>query len=232
MVVRTLYELQQADLALEALHRTLATLEARLRDTSPLDNARRLLEETRQQETALRLRQRELELTLADLEQKVKDLERRMFSGRVTNPKELLSLQEEVKLLKGRISQTEDALLQVMEQVEHASQVVKTAQEEYRRVETLWHSQRQVWEQDYQRALQEKQTLEQRRAMLANALDGPSLALYASLRESKNGLAVAKVERGVCRGCGMAVPQGLIPRVRGGKEVVRCPSCGRLLYGE
>ncbi|MFN3975332.1 MAG: zinc ribbon domain-containing protein [Dehalococcoidia bacterium] len=232
MVVRLLYDLQQVDLALEALQRSLIALEAKIEDTSSLDAARQRVEQARQQERALRHRQRDLELTLGGLEEKVKELEGRMFSGRISNPKELLAMQEEVRLLKRRISETEDSLLQVMEQVEEASQATKAAQEGYASLEAQWRAQRQEWEQEYQRSLQEKAALEQRKALLMQTLEEAPLALYTRLRESKSGFAVAKVERGVCRACGVAVPQSLLQQARGGKEAVRCPSCGRLLYAE
>lgn len=232
MVVRFLYELQQVETALEGLQRSLASLEARMKDSAPLDAARQKLEEARQQEMALRRRQRDLELTLGGLEEKVRELEGRMFSGRVTNPKELLAMQEEVRLLKERISQTEDTLLETMEQGEQATRAVQAAQEAYAQAEAQWNAQRREWEREYQGGLQERETLLHRKQSLIQSVDGPSLALYTSLRQSKNGIAVARVERGICRACGVAVPQGLLPRVRGGKEMLRCPSCGRLLYAE
>lgn len=232
MVVRFLYDLQQIDLALEALQRSLVAQEARIKDASALDAARRRVEQARQQELALRHRQRDLELTLGELEGKVKGIEERMFSGRVTNPKELLAMQDELQLLKRRISETEDAILHAMEQVEEAARAVKAAQEGYASLEAQWRAQRQEWEREYQRSLQEKASLEQRKALILQTLDEASLTLYARLRESKDGIAVAKVERGVCRACGVAVPQSLLQQARGGREVVRCPSCGRLLYAE
>jgi predicted nucleic acid-binding Zn-ribbon protein len=38
------------------------------------------------------------------------------------------------------------------------------------------------------------------------------------------------VERGLCRGCGVTLPSGDVQRARAGQELVRCNSCGRILY--
>jgi predicted nucleic acid-binding Zn-ribbon protein len=232
MIVRLLYDLQQVDTALEALQRSLSALEARLQDTSALEGPSQRVEEARRRERLLRGRQRELELTLGGLEEKARALEGRLFSGRVTNPKELLGIQEEIRLLRTRIGQTEEALLQVMEEVEQAERDLQGAQEAYAAAQAQWSAQRQQWEGQYQRVLQEKAALEERRALLLRSIDPATLNLYTTLRASKNGIAVARVERGVCRPCGVAVPQGLLVQARGGKEVVRCPTCGRLLYVE
>jgi len=60
---------------------------------------------------------------------------------------------------------------------------------------------------------------------------GPTnLSLYETLRREKRGRAVSRIERATCLGCRIALPMGVVQHVRAGRELVFCPSCGRVLY--
>ena len=76
----------------------------------------------------------------------------------------------------------------------------------------------------------EKAGFEGQRSKLTEGLDPLTLQRYEALRKSKGGLAVAKVERGLCQGCRMSLPTHQQQRVRSGRQEVLCSSCGRLLF--
>jgi predicted nucleic acid-binding Zn-ribbon protein len=65
---------------------------------------------------------------------------------------------------------------------------------------------------------------------LAKALDEDVLELYLRLFTTKHGTAVATLEHEVCMGCHMKVTAQTVVQVRGKKEIVHCPQCGRILY--
>ena len=52
--------------------------------------------------------------------------------------------------------------------------------------------------------------------------------LYTELKKQK-GIAVAKVEQGICRGCRISLPTAELQQARSG-SLVRCSSCGRILF--
>jgi predicted nucleic acid-binding Zn-ribbon protein len=62
---------------------------------------------------------------------------------------------------------------------------------------------------------------------LRESLDGECLRRFDRLR--KQGMAVAKLESGVCGGCRLNIPQGEILRMRKAEEPPACPNCGRFL---
>ncbi|MGH7863307.1 MAG: zinc ribbon domain-containing protein, partial [Candidatus Dormibacteraceae bacterium] len=72
--------------------------------------------------------------------------------------------------------------------------------------------------------------LDAERGKVARSVAPASLAQYEQLRRDKRGRAVSKVERSTCQGCRIALPMGLVQRVRAGRDFVFCPSCGRILY--
>ncbi len=56
------------------------------------------------------------------------------------------------------------------------------------------------------------------------------LALYARLRDSMGGMALATLQDGSCGACGVGISAGERQTVRNSAEIFRCPQCGRILY--
>ena len=78
----------------------------------------------------------------------------------------------------------------------------------------------------------EQGEFEKQRELLASRFDPATLQRYETLRKSKGGRAVAKVERDLCQGCRMSLPTQLRQRVKSGRQTVNCSSCGRMLFVE
>ena len=78
----------------------------------------------------------------------------------------------------------------------------------------------------------EQNEYEKQRETLASGVDPATLQRYETLRKSKGGRAVAKVERDLCQGCRMSLPTQLRQRVKSGRQTVTCSSCGRMLFVE
>ena len=70
--------------------------------------------------------------------------------------------------------------------------------------------------------------LESNRQQITALIDADTLFNYQELRKRK-GLAVAKVEQGICQGCRITLPNTDLQRAKGG-GVVRCSSCGRIIF--
>lgn len=64
-------------------------------------------------------------------------------------------------------------------------------------------------------------------AELRGSLDDDCLRRFDRLRQQ--GMAVAKLEAGVCGGCRLNIPQGDVIRMRKSAEPPACPNCGRFL---
>src|SRR5437879_9603095 len=58
---------------------------------------------------------------------KLRTRERELMSGRIRNPTELMQMSEEVKHMKARFAEEEDAELQLMEDAEAADDAMRTA---------------------------------------------------------------------------------------------------------
>ncbi|MFC1940720.1 zinc ribbon domain-containing protein, partial [Chloroflexota bacterium] len=71
-------------------------------------------------------------------------------------------------------------------------------------------------------------SLKHKRQQLVSEIDPQVIETYQLLRKHK-GTAVAKVTEGICRGCRISLPVTELQQVRSG-SLVRCSSCGRILF--
>ena len=227
---RTLYQLQQKDMEREAKHERVTDIDAALEDDAAVDAARAAYQ-GRHEETALLLhQQREREHEVDALRAKLKQVEEKLYGGKVKSPRELEDLQAEAKLLHAQARREEDVVLDIMQEVERALSDAEALQKDLARIEAERRQERQELEAERRQLLADIERLRQEREDLAGTLGPEVNRLYDSLRASKGGQAVARVEQGMCQGCRIHLPLSELQRVRAGQELVRCGSCGRVLY--
>ena len=98
-----LYRLQQLEAELAEKRRRLEEVQGQLEDSEGVQGVRAELEEAEEALRAKSGQQRDLELELKSLSEKATTAEQRLYSGAVTNPKELADLQAEVASLGSRV---------------------------------------------------------------------------------------------------------------------------------
>lgn len=225
-----LYELQLLDSRLSTLERTLAGLD----DGAHL---RALTEQARGQEEAaaadLRTKQarlRDLELELQTTVDKAHKIEQEMYSGRITNPKELSAMQDDVQSLGRRRRKIEDEMLELMVETERLTQDLGTleAQRQMRERELEEHL---VNYQTHTRTLSDELAAARaQREVKAVEMEPVLLRRYERIRERREGIAVAAVTDGICGGCHVAIPEGRVAEILEGDRIFTCEECGRILY--
>ena len=230
MSSRQLYELQELDGEIEGAQLRLATIEARLGDRGALEALEGNVAALEQRLEDADRTQRAAEMEADSTRERLRALEARLYDGEVTNPRELKGMEQEQTVLRSRLERDEEGLLEVLESREEVEHQLSEAQAEMGR-ET------EIWKQEQERLSQERDAgratldgLLERRQGVASHLTEDEIAVYDRLRPAKGGRAVAKLERGMCQGCRMALPTHVVQRARSGREHVFCTSCGRLLY--
>ncbi len=227
---KQLLDLQELDKVIDSKQETLATVKAKLGDDQALRAARGRQAKAQDRLRELRSNQLETELQLSSLKQKADALEKKLYSGSVMNPRELSSMQDELKILRAQQKQMEDRLLETLVGVEEAQVISEQAQEELGNTETQRAGEK-IQLTEAQKSLQEELTLmETERQDLIVDIDKSSLSLYESLRKARKGFAVAKIVGGLCQGCRIELPTKVSQQVRSGQKLVQCGSCGRILH--
>ena len=227
-VTKQLYQLQDVDLEIESNGQALRQKNSQLGESPEVVKARTELASQRQHLEELKHQQLSVEWEIDDITSKITTLEQKLYDGKIKNPKELTNLQHEVESLKTRRNQAEDKALEIMDQVELTEGYVAIISNKFKNLETEWHDQQQHLNTDIQQLKTTLAHLEQKRRLILIEIDSQIVNLYQELRGQK-GTAVAKVDQGMCRGCRISLPTSELQRVRGG-SLVRCNSCGRILF--
>jgi len=227
-VAKQLYQLQEVDLELESNEQSLKQKASQLGESPEVVRVRIELSSQRQHLEELKRQQLSAEWEIDDLTSKITTLEQKLYGGSISNPKELTNLQHEIDGLKVRRDQLEDKALEIIDQVELAEVRVVTVSDELKRLEAEWRHQQQSLTIDIEQLKATLSDLEQKRRLILVNIDPHVVNLYQELRRQK-GTAVAKVDQGMCRGCQISLPTSELQQARSG-NLVRCSSCGRILF--
>jgi predicted nucleic acid-binding Zn-ribbon protein len=227
---RQLYSLQELDLTLASIESQKAEAERELEQGIHLDEAEATLriEGGRLQELETSYRLDKLEVD--GLREKSLSLNDRLYSGAITHPRELEGLQKEVSNIQDLLQQRDAALQEMLLKVQESQARCTTLKEELSDVRTAWENRRAELNERIRQLVAEQESIVGQRSQLAATIEPMELRRYENLRKTKGGRAVAKVERGLCQACRMSLPTQQLQRVRAGRQVVLCSSCGRMLF--
>ena len=229
-----LLDLQQHDTALDQLQHRHRTIPERARRDDLVRARRELLqgsEPLRDERAELARRQGRLEDEISGLTAKIATVDRQLYGGTITSPKEAQALQADLESLKRRQATLEDEVLELMEQAEPLDvRLAAVAAEEA--VLAAEHGQIAdevvAKEAELDGRIAE---LEAERAALIADLQGPLLSEYESLRPQLDGVAIARLEGSTCQGCHLGLAPLEVERLRQepADVAVHCPECGRIL---
>ncbi|NOZ28747.1 MAG: hypothetical protein GXP39_11945 [Chloroflexi bacterium] len=225
-----LYMLQKTELELAAKIRRLQEVQAALGETEELRTARAALEQSETELRRWQTRQRDLELEVSSLEQRIAAAEQQLMSGRVRNPKELEGMEANVQSLRHRRQQLEDELLEAMMSVDDWTTRRDDAQATYQQTEDRWRERQAGLNAEQEHLQQEIARLQAEREHLRERVGADALAEYERLRQRRGGYAVSEVQGGACEICGVTLSVSLVQEARQGTHLVYCGSCGRILY--
>lgn len=166
-------------------------------------------------------------------ERRVRD-QQRLDNGVVSDPKALQALIDEIAHLGQRISDLEDAELELMDTLEqataeHDALVTRRQQGEGSLRELLATRDQQLGVLDAELAAHQA-----RRAEIAGGLPADLVTLYDRIRARSGGRGAALLKGRRCGGCQLEVtPMALARFVDAGEdEVLRCEECDRILVRE
>ena len=225
-------------LALQSVDGELAVRRARLSEIAPLlgdDSALRALASRLSSEQAEvdsgLSRQQEFDAVIAGFTERVDAAEKRLYSGVVVNPRELQDLQADVNMLKRQRGHEEDALLEVMVELDTARGKRDASTEELESLKASWAEEQASLIAEQQRLETEVAGFERRREETVARTPAPEVALYEQVRRN-HAQPVAQMHNNACNACRVGVPMRTAQEVRTSSVPVRCPNCGRILLPE
>jgi uncharacterized protein len=234
---RALLQLQAHDSAIDRLDHRRRSLPEDARLAELADALAAVDQLTAERDGTLATVQRDqsrLEHEIDMVTSKARTEEARAVSGKVTSPKELTAIQEEVAGLKRRQSTLEDELLELMEQRETLE--AELAELASRR-EGFTAEQAEVTKARDAALVEIDGELDGERAArdaVAPGVGEQLRALYGQVRARQGGIGAAALVGNTCQGCRVSISPVELAAIRKlpPEEIKRCENCRRILVVE
>jgi predicted nucleic acid-binding Zn-ribbon protein len=175
--------------------------------------------------------QQRLEDEISALSEKAVQHDKVLYSGTVSNPRELQAMQDEIAALKRRVGQLEDQELELMEQIEPLDADLAKVAAERRGLDDRAVSLRAAIAEGEVSIDAELAIVQAERAAAAGSIDADLMAQYDQMRPKLGGIAIARLVGGHCQGCHLALSAVEVDRIKKlpPEEPAPCEACGRLL---
>lgn len=232
MDLAALHSLQAHDTSIDQTRHALTHLAER----AAVDECRSTLAALRARISDVRRESDALESELATIEERAGEIANHLARldkqlRTVIAPREAEALQAEMRTLTAEREAGDDRGLAVLDACAEADEVLSRLRADETRADealagalvTLTRAEGAVGER-----LAE---LEMRRSEVAAAIDADDLSAYEQRRSSFGGVAITRIEHGVCGGCHMDVSASELDAIKRVPldQVAECPNCSRLL---
>ncbi len=226
---RQMFALQELDIILDRIQGDQAKAEHELNNGDNAGNLESELERDAEWLQESELQQKATKIEAESQKERSENLNSQLYGGEITNPRDLESLEREASNVRLLAEHHEKALSEINGKIAEAQNRKTELESQLDEARTAWGIRQAKLQAAIKELNEERAGFESRRSKLTEGLDPTSLQHYETLRKSKGGLAVARVERGLCQGCRMSLPTHQQQRVRNGSQTVLCSSCGRIL---
>jgi uncharacterized protein len=231
---KRLLDLQRVDTAIRQLQHRRANLpEQKALDENAETLARVSTEYASAKEKLqrLNLQQKRHENEIATVETRRKTEEARKYGGQIRNEQQLEALNHELGSLRARKSELEDALLEIMEQIEELDSLVAALKERHVELTTAVGDLTAARDHAASDIDAELQTETGNRELVVKDLPSDVVDFYEQVRAKKDGVGVAELRGRTCSGCRLELTAIELEDVRAAAQrgLARCEQCGRIL---
>jgi uncharacterized protein len=225
-----LYQVQKIDTALDQTNARLGEIMRIIESDQSVHTAQDLVASAMEILQSSRRSLTLIEDAVKAVEIKIQISEASLYGGKISNPKELQDLQNEITALKRRLASLEDDQLEAMLAFEDAETHLSEANKNLNKVKATFASQQASLLGEQSQLLKIAERLQAERDATVQSILPENLELYERLRRQKRGLAVVMVEDGTCSGCGSSIRPAERQLARSPSQMLPCSSCGRILY--
>lgn len=226
--------LQEHDVALDRLRHRRATLPERdvlARGVADLQALVALIDETRAQRDEVAREEGALDDEARTLQAKGNEVEAKMYSGEISSPRELQSMQADVEQLRRHQRTIENRELELMEAREPLdAQLAELEQRRDTLVAELDHTRQELAgiEAEIDAEAQEELTA---RVAIADTFDAALITVYERCRALARGVGAARLVGNTCQGCHLSIPATEVDRIKKTPPgtIAHCDNCGCIL---
>ncbi len=224
-----LIKLQNIDTKLKDLNDLLGDLPSKVEDlNNQEESTKNSISSKKNRSKELDLEISKIDLNISHASEKIEKLKDQLFL--VTNNKQYDALMTEIDHLKGERTNSENQLIDLMEEKESTTQSIDSMESELQSLSENLNVRRKKLESVIEESAEEKSLLQKERDQNIKDIDQNMLEIYNRVIEHRGGLAVVKLQGSACGGCGAHIPPQTVSEVRAKSAVHTCGVCGRFLY--
>ncbi len=143
--------------------------------------------------------------------------------------RQVAALTREMDGFRRRVDKLEMESMQLMERIEKAKGQIATIDEALTNIAAKEASLIESFQAAGGEIQLEIAKLERRRKTLGKKVGAELLAQYESIRASRGGIGVGRLEGSTCSACRMSLPAERVSQLQHGDDVGICPQCRRLI---
>lgn len=167
----------------------------------------------------------------AEVRDYLKQSEKKLYGGSISQAKELTQLQQRIDADREAINKTDEKIIELMEGIEEKeAELQRMQQEEGELVQALnrLEESNRLKNAHYEKAIAEAEMEAQR---IRQSLSPDILAVFDRLARIHHGIAVATLQGDICSACHISISTAGVQKVKKYPDTLHyCENCGRLIF--
>lgn len=230
-MLKQLFDVQTKDLEIDTIRAEIDETPEELIETQTLfEQLEGRLESARAQFAELRKEANANELEIANLESR-----RKAASDSAVNAasnKEVSQYQNQALQFSTRIQELEEDTFPILEKMEALQERINGFEAEHAELKPKIEELTKLEEERVKEITKRIDALSKGREQMSSGIDASLLKQYEQVRRARRGVGMAAIKNKSCGGCAVQLPIFVIQKAMKGKSIVRCPSCGRILWAQ
>jgi predicted nucleic acid-binding Zn-ribbon protein len=228
--ITSLVKLQKIEIEISSIEAKLSTVDHRIEilDNKLLD-FKQALEDQKSLIHDLNQKKRTYETDVQMHLDRIRKSEAKLSA--VKTNKEYQSSLKEIDDLKDMSSKKEDDMIEFLDRIEEAENVLKTKMAEFSKLEAQMKTEKESIQKEAGKGRQRLGDLDADRETVCGDIDAKMLATFNRIKTNQtNKIGIVAVKDSVCQGCHMNIPPQMYNELQRGDSLKRCPICERIIY--
>jgi len=225
-----LYNLQFIDNQIDKIQNRISSIDVKINSNQEIDESDKIIKSIQEKFNLKKAEISEFESQSNILSKKLLQNNNALYDGKIKNPKELQSVEDEVLSLKKRIKNFEDKIFGLMLENELIEGELKSQLEIHHTLFKNKVKENEELNAEKQILMDSLEKLRTEKSPIEKQIKSELLEKYAMLRETRNKLAVAVISENACSACGNMITPAEIQKIKSPIDEYYCQICKRILY--
>ena len=228
--IKSMFDLQKIDSKLDKLNNNIQKINEELANNNNLNIAQNNINHSTSKLSEIEKFRRQSENKLSDIHEKSTSIEKQLYDGSISNPKELEAIENSRVFLNQEKTVEENKLLKIMLYQDKFNKKLKEDSITIDKIKTQMSIKKEKFSKIKSETEIQISKLIPKKDIVKTKIQKNHLSKYKLLRETKNGLAIVKVEKNTCQGCRIALTTTQVQKIIQLKDIIQCKMCNRILY--